>query len=314
VVVTFNEPVDPATFTPDKIFAFRGPGGYININGVTPIAATNNTQFRISFNPVHTTGTYTMLIGPDIRDVMGHPMDQNGNFVEGEFPGDAYVATFGVQGLQVLSSGTITLSGTVLGVRLTFNEPVDVASFTPDQAALSGPNGPLAVRGTLPVAGAGFTQMDVLFDAATLAGSYRLTVGPFVRDAFGNYMDQNGNLIPGEDGDTYTTTFSVAGPQVVSTTFTGSSTNAPTSARLVFSRPMNEASFTPDKFLLTGPGGESLDVNTVTAVPFTNSTQFDITFSLTAGSGLYTLRVGPDLRDIYGGPMDAPFTTTFRLL
>src|SRR5262249_47465353 len=94
VQVTFNEPMDPATFTPAKIASFRRTVGTTvtdlrpTLIDVTAIAGSNNTRFNINFTATGTTGAYAMVIGPDIRDVFGNQMDQNNNLIPGEIPGD----------------------------------------------------------------------------------------------------------------------------------------------------------------------------------------------------------------------------------
>ena len=43
VTLTFNEAVNPDTFTSDQV-AFTGPGGTFSINSITAIAGSNNTR------------------------------------------------------------------------------------------------------------------------------------------------------------------------------------------------------------------------------------------------------------------------------
>ena len=102
VRLTFSMPMDAASFTPDKVASFIGPSGdAIPVTGVSVVAFTNNTQFDVLFDPVGLQGSYTMVIGPDIRDLYGNPMDQNGNFIPGEVLDDQYTAIFSVLGPQI---------------------------------------------------------------------------------------------------------------------------------------------------------------------------------------------------------------------
>src|SRR5262249_47932933 len=39
-------------------------------------------------------GTYSLTVGPDIRDLANNQMDQNQNGINGEVPGDQYTASF----------------------------------------------------------------------------------------------------------------------------------------------------------------------------------------------------------------------------
>src|SRR5262249_58791589 len=128
-----------------------------------------------------------------------------GNVIEGELPGDLYVLQLGVAGLRVTASSlNSTTPGQAFRVNLTFNEPVALSSFTPAAAAITGPDGAHAALGVVPTLGTNFTRFDVLFAPLTAAGSYTLTVGPNVYDIYGNAMDQDGNLVPGESTDAYT--------------------------------------------------------------------------------------------------------------
>jgi hypothetical protein len=121
IQVTFNEPMDPTTFTPTKIASFTGPNGAIAVTNVQPVAGSNNTQFTISFPAQNTDGTYMMVIGPDIRDTFGTPMDQDGDFIPGEIPNDQYTATFTVQAPPTLGPDGFGYTGSVIG-----GTPIDI--------------------------------------------------------------------------------------------------------------------------------------------------------------------------------------------
>ncbi len=103
VVVTFNGPVDPFTFTVDDVRIFTGPNG----QAITPTAVTDITPtpasgtnlhnvFRIDFPAQTTDGVYTISIGPRISDYAGNLMNQNGNAVNGEDPADRFTFQFAV--------------------------------------------------------------------------------------------------------------------------------------------------------------------------------------------------------------------------
>ncbi len=111
------------------------------------------------------------------------------------------------------TSAVATGAGSVASVRVTFSEPIDPSTFTvADITNFVGPQGSLAASAVQAVAGSDNTQFDVTFAAQTAPGTYRFDVGPDVRDVAGNRMDQNGNGIVGESGDTYRATFSIAPP------------------------------------------------------------------------------------------------------
>jgi hypothetical protein len=99
--VTFSRAMDASTFTLSQI-TVTGPGGVaVAVGSITP-ATGSATTFTITFaKPLTAAGTYTTVIGPNVQDTFGNAMDQNGNFVAGENPGDKFTgtwATFGTIG------------------------------------------------------------------------------------------------------------------------------------------------------------------------------------------------------------------------
>lgn len=103
---------------------------------------------------------------------------------------------------------------TISQARVTFSEAINPTTFTATDVTLMGPGGTKIAVGTIKaVAGMGNTQFDVTFAAQSKAGTYILAVGPDVRDAAGNPMDQNRNGRTGESNDKFTTTAVVSSAQ-----------------------------------------------------------------------------------------------------
>lgn len=96
VRLTFNEAIAPASFTPADIVSFTGPAGPISLTGVSvsEVPSSNGLAFDISFPSQSATGDYALVIGPQVLDLEGNPMDQNHNGTNGEVPGDRYTARF----------------------------------------------------------------------------------------------------------------------------------------------------------------------------------------------------------------------------
>lgn len=91
-------------------------------------------------------------------------------------------------------------------VRLTFSKAIDAATFSAGDVKLMAPNGSaVKVSSVKAVAGTGNTQFDVTFTAPSAPGTYKLTVGPDVRDAAGNQMDQDKDGRNGLPGDKFIT-------------------------------------------------------------------------------------------------------------
>ncbi len=95
LTVTFDQSMDTSSFdiTEDILF-FEGPsvGALLDLTGFTWLSMTT---LRIEFLTQLDVGDYIMAIGPDIRDLEGLPMDQDGNGTSGQ-PSDLYVAEFQV--------------------------------------------------------------------------------------------------------------------------------------------------------------------------------------------------------------------------
>jgi hypothetical protein len=75
-------------------------------------------------------------------------------------------------------------------------------------------------------------------------------------------------------------------------------------ARVVFTEPINPASFTSADVRVTYQNGGSLSVSGVRPVPGTMNTAFEITFQTPAAAG-YRLQLGPAVLDKAGNPMNA---------
>ena len=93
------------------------------------------------------------------------------------------------------------VGGPVSSVRVTFSEAIDATSFTlADIRRLDGPAGAITPTGVTAVAGSGNTRFDVAFPAQSTPGSYGLVLGPYITDATGHNMDQDRDLVCGEQG------------------------------------------------------------------------------------------------------------------
>src|SRR5262249_7021199 len=140
--VTFDVAMDVSTVTADQ-FALHDPQGNPVAVQVTVVSGSGDRQFDVTFAPQTLAGTYAVAIGPFIADTAGRIMDQNQNGSPGEDPDDRFVGGFLTQAPQVVRSvvpgGPFVPFGSV---RVTFNEPIDAATFTPDQVTqFTGPDG-----------------------------------------------------------------------------------------------------------------------------------------------------------------------------
>ena len=94
VRLRFNEAINPSSFTTADVIDISGPAGALAATGVSPVAGSGNFEFDVTFAPQSAPGSYRLTVGPDILDLVGNRMDQDGDGINGEVPGDRYTAGF----------------------------------------------------------------------------------------------------------------------------------------------------------------------------------------------------------------------------
>ena len=202
--VTFDKAIDVSTFTSEDIVSFTGPNGGISTSyTITAVSGTGNKVFDIRFGVQSSPGTYRLTLGPNIVDSDGNAMNQNGNGVNGEDPGDRYTAetVLGSSGPRVVEAQFKgSRPRTFDSVRFTFSKPINPSSFTEDDIIeLTGPDGPISTNFTIhSVDGSNNTQFDVIFSQQAKRGNYKIVIGPFIEDSSGNPMNQNIDSINGQ--------------------------------------------------------------------------------------------------------------------
>lgn len=208
-------------------------------------------------------------------------------------------------GFAVLNSGPQEAqAGPVDRVHLVFNRDVDAASFTPADVAFTGDAGAIAITAVVQTAP---REFDIRFAAQTAVGTYRMNIGPDIRDTSGNLLDQNNSGTGGEAADTYFNIFTITAPRVLAVTPLVGSPGTVNGLRVTFNQAMDPATFgVNDIVSFTGPGGAIplTAISGVTAVAGANGTQFDIAFTQQSVTGPYALTFGPDIRDVLGHAMN----------
>ncbi|MDH5668376.1 MAG: Ig-like domain-containing protein, partial [Nitrospira sp.] len=131
-------------------------------------------------------------------------------------PNALYTSTFVVDhvGPRIVAQTPATqASSPWTSLTVTFDEPINAATFTATDAVMTGPNGPIPISAIM---GSG-TTVTLMFAPQTTAGTYTFTIGPTVTDLVGNLMDQNDNGINGEAGqaDAYQSTVLLQAPDLL---------------------------------------------------------------------------------------------------
>ena len=75
----------------EDIVSFTGPNGNVKASGYNWL---NSHTLEVTFESQYTLGEYEMVIGPEIFDLGGNAMNQDGDQIPGEIPDDRYIATF----------------------------------------------------------------------------------------------------------------------------------------------------------------------------------------------------------------------------
>jgi hypothetical protein len=91
IAVTFNEPVNLLTFTAQDV-EVRGPLGLMPLAGAGAVEDSGDQRTFIIHmaEPQRLSGTYTVAVGPNVLDLAGNPMNQNGDALQG----DGYSGSF----------------------------------------------------------------------------------------------------------------------------------------------------------------------------------------------------------------------------
>jgi hypothetical protein len=286
--LTFSEPVLVSSISTSDA-TLLGPGGAIAISSFSAQSATN---FTIRFATQTVAGDYTFTVGPNITDIAGNPMDQDGDLVNGEAGQDAFQTTVSLVDGAPPAIASVTpataVTFNVSSLSIVFTEPVDPASFTAADVVLTGPGG---VIGLSSLTSSDNRTWTAAFATQSASGNYSYTIGPAVQDTVGNVMEA-----------AFMGGFAIdrSGPSITGTTPSGSVTQAVAFVDLRFNEPLNTASFTASDVALTGPAG-TISISSVASI---GGSTYRVAFAQQAATGTYTLLVGPNLTDVAGNLMN----------
>ena len=243
-------------------------------------------------------------------DADGEPMDQNRNATVGEVEDDAWQQSFTVDTVAPALAATFPAGNPTLPINhidITASETLAGQGITVDDVTLTGPAGAVTIDSIESLDG---NVHRLHFAEQTADGEYTLTVAAAVTDVAGNPLDTDADGTfgePGQDDFVHTLTLGI-GPHVVSHTPQAAhdlSTGALSSIAVTFSEPVDftadaSGSLWLDDVAITGPAGGIPASNITEVAP----NEFDITFAPQSADGIYTFRIGPDVTDLAGNPMD----------
>ncbi|MEM1071126.1 MAG: CARDB domain-containing protein, partial [Planctomycetota bacterium] len=192
VDVKFSEPLLLSSLISGT--TINGPDGEISVTSVTLL---DPTTYRLNFDPQTTGGQYEFILGPNITDLAGTSMDQDGDEISGEADDDTFRRTLRIDagGPRVIQVEPNQPIEPFDAIDFTFDEQIDVSTLTLSDLQLSGPNGAINLS---QIVGRGSNVFRVRFPLQSDAGDYTLLIGPEISDPVGNLMNQDGDTIFGE--------------------------------------------------------------------------------------------------------------------
>lgn len=109
--IRFNEAIQASTFTTADVTLLAPNGSPVTLTGATVavVPNTGNTEFTVTgsvFSTLNSAGSYTLKIGPDILDLSGNKMNQDGDALNGEPIQDQFSGTFSFLTSYVFTNST----------------------------------------------------------------------------------------------------------------------------------------------------------------------------------------------------------------
>lgn len=342
IVLNFNETIDVTTFTPNDVVSLTDPNG-VEIP-VLSVEQITGTQFAIQFAPQTTFGEYHLVVGPEIRDLVGNRMDQDQDGIDAEVPDDQFSGTltlspqppfeahfdFGTSSSPVAAGATPVLDNSNYNAAAGFGW----TSGSVDSRDRGGAYGNDATRDF------NFTGYATFAIDVPAVSSYQVTFT--MGDGYGYVRDQMGIFMEGTFVDSVTTdgvnysivTYAVTvtdgqlnilfddlggDPSLMINAIDILELGPDVTGPKVVSMDPSEATEVLDRLVVTF--NETIDPATFTvedvvellgpngaiqptAVHVLSGGQFEILFAPQTALGTYTLTLGPDIFDVAGNAMD----------
>ena len=193
IQVTFNQAVNPTTFTAGDVGLFSPSWKVLAITAVQAVSGSGNRTFNITFASQTVVGSYTLYIGSNAKDANSNPITGYlGTFkVVAPPPAPAYVSS---------SSASGSTANNLSMIQVTFDRAVNPSTLTSSDIGLVGPGGKAIAVVIAAVTGTGNRTFSITFATQTTAGVYTLNVGAGVKTPDGLSIQA------------YQTTFTIVAP------------------------------------------------------------------------------------------------------
>lgn len=91
--VKFSEAIQTSTLTAANIKVTSPSGSLLTVSGISAVAGSIN-EFTFNITSSSNAGVYTIQVGPNVLDLAGNKMNQDGDTINGELTQDVYSASF----------------------------------------------------------------------------------------------------------------------------------------------------------------------------------------------------------------------------
>ncbi|WP_233148428.1 CARDB domain-containing protein [Rhodopirellula sp. MGV] len=203
--VVFSEPMDTSTIGTGQ-FEVTTPNGVAAIGVDSVVAVPNNdVEFEVVLtSPISQPGDYRITISQSVADL-------SGNSLSGDYSASI---TIDRTGAAVTQASPVGMQNRLVSwLDVTFDSPIDSASFRNNDIVFTGPLGAIPTGQPSSLGG---NRFRIPFSTQRANGSYQMTIGPQVLDLAGNPMDQNRDSTAGEAvADTFTHTFRIELPNLI---------------------------------------------------------------------------------------------------
>jgi subtilase family serine protease/photosystem II stability/assembly factor-like uncharacterized protein len=301
VTIRFNSEIDTHSFSTDDIM-ITGPEG--------PLALNNNFQWdqntvSIFFDTLETTGSYTILVGPEILGSDQTGMDQDGDNQYFEEIDDVYVGHFILEdqaGPYVIARyPNERVQGPITNIIIEFNEEIAADSFNINDVLIVEENAmQVAIE---KIVQQDETRYEIIPKTPIVSGTYTLYLGPDISDVSGNLMNQDQDSICGETvDDHYVCQFAIdhQGPRILFHSLFGTQNKAISSFDLTFNEAILANTFTMDKISCVGPYGPL----TIVRIQPISVDVYRIFTTPQYCDGLFEIVLQPSITDLAGNSLD----------
>jgi subtilisin family serine protease/fibronectin type 3 domain-containing protein len=338
ITLTFTESIDASTLTLADVTVLEGPDGPITPTGVNQVSAG---EFEVTFDAQNNPGDYRLVVGPDITDVGGNSMDQDGDGIQGEVNDDQFETLFSMEAGPVyvgrFDFGT-TLSPVAPGYTgVTSADGYDAATghgwqtgpvyaierggdplsrdlnYTPNAIfAVDVANGEYDIVLTMGEALLGHdlmgifvegTQVDTVTTAAyeTVVKTYRTSISDGQLNLQLDDLGGSNSYAVINGLDVVFVGPDLTGPSVISSDASGTVTGPIDRIAVTFNESIDASSFTLADVAVLE--GPSGPI-TPSGIHQVSGGEFEVTFAPLNDPGTYRLVVGPDIADVGGNSMD----------